>query len=225
MRMHAWYLLCRSRSSGLNGLCPVEVLTHRRAASLTASGCQMPSKFSSLANSTNGKIRHLYLPRRVEMVNERIVFTCLCVCVLPSLPSLSKLCDNREGFGRWAVELKDCDGKMAIPHKCQVKVSLLIESVSNVLWMFTHVRHFWNGKQHLVLYVHTLAFGNLWRHRSCLSEKRWSKQCDLNLRNRDQRSQMDRACSCLDSFGVAGSKHESLQWCYVAPTTGRAVHV
>ena len=63
MRMHAWYLLCRS--SGLNGLCPVEVLTHRRAASPTASGCQMPSKFSSLANSTNGKIRHLYLPRRV----------------------------------------------------------------------------------------------------------------------------------------------------------------
>lgn len=56
------------------------------------------------------------------MVNKRIVFTCL-VCS----GSLLKLCDNREGFGRWAVELKDCDGKMAIPHKCQVKVSLLIE--------------------------------------------------------------------------------------------------
>eukprot|EP00435_Cladocopium_sp_Y103_P017907 s648_g4.t1 len=29
-----------------------------------------------------------------------------------------------EGFGRWAVELKDCDGKPAIPHKCQVKVRI-----------------------------------------------------------------------------------------------------
>lgn len=29
-----------------------------------------------------------------------------------------------EGFGRWAVELKDCDGKPAIPHKCQVKLRI-----------------------------------------------------------------------------------------------------
>ena len=70
---------------------------------------------------------------------------------------------SSEGFGRWAVELKDSDGKMAIPHKCQVKVSLLMNAELRSYVCLTFLWHFWNIKQHLVLYVHRLASGNIYR--------------------------------------------------------------
>ena len=35
------------------------------------------------------------------------------------LPNFAKAV---QGFGRWSVQLKDENGKAAVPHKCQVKV-------------------------------------------------------------------------------------------------------
>ncbi len=72
---------------------------------------------------------------------------------------------SSEGFGRWAVELKDSDGKMAIPHKCQVKVSLLMNAELRSYVCLTFLWHFWNIKQHLVFFMCTglhLEISTVW---------------------------------------------------------------